>query len=338
MKTLLIAILAVALLAAFVACSGCSQLQLTSQLASGNMAGSVGPSFPRPTLGGTQLWTDEHFFHEWRIQRHSESGECRLLDAHAWQHASGTFDECLARLRQIRSERNLPPMAGKAVVLLHGLGAPRWSMHLLGEHLRKNAGYTIFNVEYASTRRSIDDHAESLAKVLAGLESIEQIHLVGHSMGNVVIRRYLGASDEAADPWRPDPRIRRIVMIAPPNHGALAAERLADVGLFRKVFGEAGQQLGPEWDDLETRLAVPGVEFGIIAGGTGWGGLNPFQPGDDDGRITVETTRLAGAADFIRVPNIHELIANDPRVFRYTLRFLEDGYFRSPEQREPILD
>lgn len=294
-------------------------------------------NFPTPTLGGTQFWTDEHFFHQWRIQRHSSTGECRLLDARAWQHASGTFDECLATLHRLRHERGLPPMQGKAVVLLHGLGAPRWSMHRLGEHLRKNAGYTIFNVEYASTRRSVDDHAESLAKVLASLEGIEQIHLVGHSMGNVVIRRYLGGPEDAADTWRPDPRIRRIVMIAPPNHGALAAERLADFALFQKVFGEAGQQLGPEWDDLESRLAVPGVEFGVIAGGTGKGGLNPFQPGDDDGRITVDTTRLAGAADFLRVPNIHELIANDPRVFRYTLRFLEDGYFRSPEQREPIL-
>ena len=291
----------------------------------------------RPTFGGTQFWTDEHFFHEWRIQRHSGTGECRLLDANAWQHASGTFEECLARLDEIRRERNLPPMQGRAVVLLHGLAAPRWSMHLLGEHLRANGGYGIFNVEYASTRRTIDDHAESLARVLESLEGIEQIHLVGHSMGNVIIRRYLAGPGDDSDLWRPDPRIQRIVMIAPPNHGALAAERLAEVGLFKTVFGRPGQQLGVEWDNLEKRLAVPAVEFGIIAGGTGLaGGFSPLQPGDDDGRITVATTRLAGAADFIRVPAIHELIANDPRVFKYTLQFLEAGHFVSADQREPI--
>ncbi|MDZ7617095.1 MAG: alpha/beta fold hydrolase [Patescibacteria group bacterium] len=291
----------------------------------------------KPTLGGTQFWTDEHFFHEWRIQRHSGTGECRLLDPNAWQHASGTFEECLAKLNEIRRDRELPPMEGRAVVLLHGLAAPRWSMHLLGEHLHKNGGYRIFNVEYASTRRTIDDHAASLARVLESMEGIEQIHLVGHSMGNVIIRRYLAGPQDESEQWQPDPRIRRIVMIAPPNHGALAAERLADLGLFQAVFGRPGQQLGPEWDNLEERLATPAVEFGIVAGGTGiGGGFNPLQPGDDDGRITVATTRLAGATDFIRVPAIHELIANDPRVFGYTLQFLDAGYFVSPEARQPI--
>ena len=321
---------------ALTACTGCAQLPIASRWAA---VSRLNLATPTPTLGGTQLWNDEYFFHEWRIQRHYTTGECRLLDGKAWQYASGTYDECLARLQEIRRERDLPPMQGRAVVLMHGLGAPRWSMHLLGEHLRKNAGYSIFNVEYASTRRSIDEHAESLARVMESLEGIEQIHLVGHSMGNVIIRRYLAGPCDGSERWQPDPRIGRIVMIAPPNHGALAAERLADVGLFKTLFGKPGQELGPEWDDLETRLATPQEEFGIIAGGTGLaGGFSPMQPGDDDGRITVATTRLAGAADFIRVPAIHELIANDPRVFRYTLQFLEAGYFVSPDQRAPIVE
>ena len=110
------------------------------------------------------------------------------------------------------------------------------------------------------------------------------------------------------------------------------------VSKFKKVFGEAGQQLGVGWEELERRLTTPTAEFGIIAGGMGNRvGFSPFLlPGDDDGRITVETTRLAGAADFVTVSSVHELIGNDPRTFRYTLSFLDNGYFRSLAERESI--
>ncbi len=33
---------------------------------------------------------------------------------------------------------------------------------------------------------------------------------------------------------------------------------------------------------------------------------------------------------------MHELIANDPRVFDYTLRFLNDGYFVSLADRQAL--
>ena len=88
---------------------------------------------------------------------------------------------------------------------------------------------------------------------------------------------------------------------------------------------------------MEPNLAIPDAQFGIIAGGySNQLGLNPFLPGDDDGRITVETTRLAGASDFLVVPAVHEFIANDPRVFNYTLSFLNDGYFVAADRRQPI--
>ena len=294
---------------------------------------------PTPTLGGTQFWSDQFFFHDWKIQRHASSSSYRLLDAYEWQHASGTFEECLAKLDQIKREGNLQPMKGKAVVLLHGLGAPDWSMHLLGRHLRNEGGYEIFKVQYASTRCSIDEHAQSLANVMNSLAGIEELNLVGHSMGNIVIRRYLAGSTGATSEWRPDPRIRRIVMIAPPNHGSSTATEWADKSLFKTVFGTAGQQLGVDWKDLESRLATPQVEFGIIAGGKGDDqGFSSGLPGDDDGRIEVTTTRLAGASDFVVVPMLHELIANDPRVFDYTFRFLQSGSFNSPQTRQPITE
>ena len=256
-----------------------------------------------------------------------------------WQHAQGSFGDCLAKLEEIKREKRLEPMQGKAVILLHGLGAPAWSMKLLGNHLNKVGGYEIFNMEYASTRCSIDEHAQSLASVVRSLAEIDELNLVGHSMGNIVIRRYLAGQTGSPDGWTPDPRIHRIVMIAPPNHGSSTATEWADKGLFKAVFGRAGQQLGAEWAELETRLATPTVEFGIIAGGKGNDeGFSQGLPGDDDGRIELTTTRLAGASDFIVVPMFHELIANDPRVFDYTANFLQSGAFVSPDRRQPVTE
>ena len=300
-------------------------------------AGGCRCSIPRPCWTAPFHGRDQYFFHQWKIQQHVETKECRLLDGDGTSHATGTFEDCLGKLASIKREQNLPPMQGKAVVLLHGLAAPAWSMDLLARHLRKHGGYETFVVEYSSLRSTIDDQARGLARVIGSLAGIEEINMVGHSLGNIVIRRYLAGDSSPDDGWRVDPRVARIVMIAPPNHGAIAATRLSDNAVFKAVFGEAGQQLGIHWDDLETRLATPSTEFGIIAGG--WSnklGLNPFQPGDDDGRITVETTRLAGAADFRVVPAVHELIAHDPRVLTYTLTFLTHGYFVSLAEKRSI--
>ncbi len=113
--------------------------------------------------------------------------------------------------------------------------------------------FEVFVVEYSSLRSTIDDQARSLARIINHLDGIDEINLVGHSMGNIVIRRYLAGDKTPLDSWQADRRIARIVMIAPPNHGSSTAERLSDNSVFKAVFGESGRQLGVNWDDLEQR-------------------------------------------------------------------------------------
>jgi pimeloyl-ACP methyl ester carboxylesterase len=266
-----------------------------------------------------------------------DSNQCRLLDENDDAQATGTFDACRDTLERIKREKRLAPMSGKAVVLVHGLAAPRWSMKPMAAYLRKHGGYQTFVLEYASLRSTIDDAAFGLASVIKDLEGFEEIHLVGHSMGNIVIRRYLAGDDSPKHRWRPDRRIGRIVMISPPNHGSITATQLSDMSMFKTVFGASGVQLGKKWKDLEPRLATPACEFGIIAGGYGNRfGLNPLVPGDDDGRISIEETRLGGASDFLVVRAVHEFIIFDSRVYEYTHRFLKSAYFVSANERRPI--
>jgi hypothetical protein len=127
------------------------------------------------------------------------------------------------------------------------------------------------------------------------------------------------------------------VMLAPPNQGALLADTFADNLLFQGLTGEAGQQLGRQWPELEKHLATPRFPFAIIAGGKGdETGYNPILYGDNDGVISVEAAKLAGASDFAVVPVLHSFVMGSRQVQQYVLRFLRHGYFISKAERHPL--
>jgi pimeloyl-ACP methyl ester carboxylesterase len=239
-----------------------------------------------------------------------------------------------------RSEAVTTPV-GRAVVTLHGLGRSRDHMAGLGTFLEKNGDYTWINVGYASTRGSIDDHAAALASVLAGLEGVESIDLVCHSLGNLVVRRYLAEANEPRPRFQPDSRLHRMVMLGPPNNGARLAHVLADLlrdnEVARLIAGPSAWQLAREWDDASQHLATPPFPFAIVAGGTGTErGLNPLVEGDDDMIVAVDETRLAGAADFRLVPCRHGHLMNNEAVRQYVRSFLTTGAFTTEAERQPI--
>lgn len=280
------------------------------------------------TLGGRQFWGDVFFFHEWRIQRNVFTGHYRLLDGRDVRHASGTLDECREKLDEIKKERKLPPMSGKAAVLLHGIVRSSKSFHKMRERLEQE-GYRVFGFDYPSTRLPIPESAEYLHSALQSLEGIDEINLVAHSMGGLVVRCYLSKHH--------DERIRRMVMLGVPNQGAEMANICQGLFAYRLLYGPAGAQLICGEDGLICGLPVPPFEFGVIAGArgteTGW---NPLIPGDDDGTITVASTRLPGAADFATVRCLHSFLMNDDASVEYTVRFLETGRFRKEGEPQPV--
>ena len=258
-----------------------------------------------PTLGGRQFWADELFFHDWHIQRNVFTGHYRLLDGSNLRHAWGTFDECCAKLTQIRNERRLPPMSGPAVVVLHGLFRSAASMSQMAASCASRAA-TRFSTSTIPPRAAVADHAQSLAKVIASLEGIEEINFVAHSLGNLVVRHYLGDHTNVEAGVLPDPRIGRMVMLGPPNQGAEMAEALGRYRLFHIVAGQSASQLGRDWEQLEAQLVTPACPFGILAGGRGTEkGYNPLLGRDNDMVVSVEShaagrrgrfRRAAGAA------------------------------------------
>lgn len=282
--------------------------------------GSGHPNLVLPTLGAKQFWADVHWFAGWRIQENVLSGHHRLLDPDDRRHAWGSRGACRAVLERERLERGLHPATEPLVVLLHGLGRAHSVWEPMAEALR-GEGYQVAPVAYPSTRRTIAEHSAQLADLLNGLEGPAEVFFVTHSLGALVVRSAL-----AGDPaWAAERVPRRVVMIAPPSQGSSLAQALGDFLPFAMIGGPAGQELAR---GALRDLPAPSCPFGIIAASRGSdGGYNPWLPGDDDGIVSVEETRLAGADDHLVLKALHTFVMKDPRTIAATLSFLKTGRF-----------
>lgn len=206
------------------------------------------------------------------------------------------------------------PTPQEAVVLLHGLGRTPVSMLLLGRRLRQ-AGYEVRTFGYvAALRESIATMATRLKRKI--LEQVEAptYHLVGHSLGNIVVR------EGCRSAW--PPTLGRIVMLAPPNQPPLLARMVGDSSIFRVLTGSAGASLADE--SFYRDLPIPAVEFGVIAGTLGQK-ITFAEP--NDGIVSVTGTRLDGMSDHLCVERTHTFIMNGPDVAAATISFLRTGRF-----------
>lgn len=207
----------------------------------------------------------------------------------------------------------------RTVFLLHGILRTDRSMRRLEKTL-KSRGFQVVSLRYPSRSRTIEEHADWLAAEVKE-KGRGDLYFVGHSLGAIVIRRYL-AVHHPAD-------AKRFVMIAPPNHGSFMAEKAAQLGVYRWIYGsKAGMELRSSNENFWRGLPPPPIEFGILAGGLGDDkGFNPSLPGDDDGTVTVEEARLEGAKDLRIVPYQHSLILLRKKTAVMTADFLETGSF-----------
>ena len=283
------------------------------------------------TLGGRQFWGDVQFYQGWKIQQNVISKHHRLLDAKDQRHASGTLEECQAQLEEMKEVHQLKPMQGKAVILIHGIIRSSKSFEKLQAACRQS-GRMVVPFDYPSTQRTIPENAKYLEQVINSLEGIEEIELVVHSMGGLVVRSWLSQQTNV------DSRIKRMVMLGVPNRGADMADRFRSNLLFKVIFGPAGQQLVTEANsDFIAKLPTPPFPFGIVAGGrNALKGYNPLIRGDNDGTVGVSSTRLPGAADYILLPVLHSFMMSDASTIACTMRFLETGRFRESGEAQPI--
>ena len=146
------------------------------------------------------------------------------------------------------------------------------------------------------------------------------INFVTHSLGGILVRQYykIHAPED----------VKRVVMLGPPNKGSEIVDKLKNVPGFELLNGPAGMQLGTADEDVPKRLGPVNFELGIIAGTQTINFLlSTLLPNPDDGKVSIENTKVEGMRGFVSLPTTHPFMMKNEQVIEHVLYFLKYGKF-----------
>lgn len=214
----------------------------------------------------------------------------------------------------------------ECVVLLHGLARTSDAMSDLDQYFTE-AGYHVVNYDYPSREFDIPTLASKhipLALDQCGNEKT-RVNFVTHSMGGILVRYYLEHNTLE--------NLGRVVMLAPPNQGSAVVDNMKNVPGFKWLNGPAGLQLGTDANSIPLSLGAVTYEAGIIAGTSTINFiLSQFLENPDDGKVSVESTKVKGMTDHLEVDVSHPFIMKDDEVIRQALYFIQHGQFDTEKE------
>ncbi len=243
---------------------------------------------------------------------------------------------------EMRLRHEGPTEGRKLLVLVHGscMSDRQWSRngHDHGAALARDLGYTPVYVQYNSGLH-ISTNGRSLSALLEELVAkrpapLDEVSIVGHSMGGLVARSACHAAEDAGHAWRR--KLRALLSLGSPHHGAPLERggnwfqllfglsrysaplgrlgRIRSAGVTDMRFGNV---LDEHWEgrdrfshggDPRTRLKLPeGVRCYAIAGTTA-PEMGPKLPGD--GLVPVDSAlgRHAKPELTLAFPDRHQWI------------------------------
>jgi len=208
----------------------------------------------------------------------------------------------------------------QTVVLLHGLWFPGYILFVLARRLRRQ-GFTVHAFSYPSVRADLSANAEWLARFLGTLDA-DTVHLVGHSLGGILIR--------ALFHYSPPRQAGRIVTLGTPHGGSRVARHLSRHALWHRLMGSGVAQLlagtPQEWSS-------PPRDIGVICGTRSFGMgrlLVRDLPLPNDGLLTVKESAFPAAREHLALPVSHTGMLFSREVAEQVGQFLMTGKFFSP--------
>lgn len=212
-------------------------------------------------------------------------------------------------------------MSAGRVILVHGIWMHGNVMTPLKFRLEREHGFEAHVFSYPSVRGTVDENAALLADFIGDFAP-GPVHLVGHSLGGVLILHMLAHYEDMLP--------GRVVCLGSPLCGSRAASALR-----KQRWGGAvlGNTIGPcVVDDSASHwaAAVAGKrEIGVIAGtrAMGVGRLITTFDGPNDGTVAVAETALPDAADRVELLVTHMGMMVSREVADQAAAFLKQGRF-----------
>jgi pimeloyl-ACP methyl ester carboxylesterase len=210
----------------------------------------------------------------------------------------------------------------RTAVLVHGFLRTGRNMRPLAARLEV-AGYRTVLAELDTVFGRFDRALDVLSATIAQAGSTGPLHLVGHSLGGLLIRHLLAREAIA--------RIAPSVLIAAPADGSPLART------WRALLRPFPTNPIPLLDALQSGLPpipppVGNPPLGVIAGTgrdfpEGYCFAPWFHGEPHDGRVALAATCFDGMSDFTVLPLGHRAIHHRPETADLVLRFFETGRF-----------
>ncbi len=200
------------------------------------------------------------------------------------------------------------------IVLVHGLWNRGWSMAAMARRLRTR-GHNVVVFSYPTRSDCLDGHANALHTLLSE-NTAEELHLVGHSMGGLVILNLLSRFDDLPP--------GRVVLMGTPVKGSSIAKRLQKLPGLKLMFGKARENLMQGFQHTPLNH-----ETGIIRGtrALGLGRIAGQRSEPNDGSVTVSETELDGLKDSVELEVAHSEMLISIEVVEQVEQFLLHGKF-----------